>query len=237
MRIAICDDSKENLALLEDVVDGLKVRETEVDCFENGKSLLRYLNDSKENYYQIYLLDIEMPGINGLETAKHIREIDQRAIIIFVTAYSDYVFSSFEVQPFRFINKPVDREKLETVLQAAINYIYTSKRYIFISVDKAKIQLCCEKIMYFEGDKRKINVYTVDESYSFYSKMADLEKMVDNSWFVRIHVSYMVNMDYVKAIYTDEIILNNGVHLPVSKKYHKSVKLEHMRYLKWRMGL
>ncbi len=237
MRIAICDDSKENLTLLEDVVDGLKVRETEVDCFENGKSLLRYLNDSKENYYQIYLLDIEMPGINGLETAKHIREIDQRAIIIFVTAYSDYVFSSFEVQPFRFINKPIDREKLETVLQAAINYIYTSKRYIFISVDKAKIQLCCENIMYFEGDKRKINVYTVGESYSFYSKMADLEKMVDNSWFVRIHVSYMVNMDYVKAIYTDEIILNNGVHLPVSKKYHKSVKLEHMRYLKWRMGL
>lgn len=237
MRIAICDDSKDNLALLEDVADGLKVRETEVDCFENGKSLLRYLSDSKDNYYQIYLLDIEMPGINGLETAKHIREIDQRAIIIFVTAYSDYVFSSFEVQPFRFINKPVDREKLETVLQAAINYIYTSKRYIFISVDKAKIQLCCENIMYFEGDKRKINVYTVDESYSFYSKMAELEKMVDNSWFVRIHVSYMVNMDYVKAIYTDEIILNNGVHLPVSKKYHKSVKLEHMRYLKWRMGL
>ena len=181
MRIAICDDSKDNLALLEDVVDGLKVRETEVDCFENGKSLLRYLSDSKDNYYQIYLLDIEMPGINGLETAKHIREIDQRAIIIFVTAYSDYVFSSFEVQPFRFINKPVDREKLETVLQAAINYIYTSKRYIFISVDKAKIQLCCENIMYFEGDKRKINVYTVDESYSFYSKMADLEKMVDNN--------------------------------------------------------
>lgn len=237
MRIAICDDSKENLALLEDVVDGLKLRETEVECFENGESLLRYISDSKENFYQIYLLDIEMPGINGLETAKQIREIDKRAIIIFVTAYSDYVFSSFEVQPFRFINKPVDREKLENVIHAAVNYIYTSKRYIFISVDKAKIQLCCEDIMYFEGDKRKVNVYLPEETYSFYSKMSDIEKMVDNSWFVRIHVSFIVNMDYVKAIYTDEIVLNNGVHLPVSRKYQKSVKLEHMRYLKWRMGL
>ena len=170
MRIAICDDSKENLALLEDVVDGLKLRETEVECFENGESLLRYISDSKENFYQIYLLDIEMPGINGLETAKQIREIDKRAIIIFVTAYSDYVFSSFEVQPFRFINKPVDREKLENVIHAAVNYIYTSKRYIFISVDKAKIQLCCEDIMYFEVDKRKVNVYLPEETYSFYSK-------------------------------------------------------------------
>jgi DNA-binding LytR/AlgR family response regulator len=237
MRIAICDDSKENLALLEDVVDGLKLRETEVECFENGESLLRYISDSKENFYQIYLLDIEMPGINGLETAKQIREIDKRAIIIFVTAYSDYVFSSFEVQPFRFINKPVDREKLENVIHAAVNYIYTSKRYIFISVDKAKIQLCCEDIMYFEGDKRKVNVYLPEETYSFYSKMSDIEKMVDNSWFVRIHVSFIVNMDYVKAIYTDEIVLNNGIHLPVSRKYQRSVKLEHMRYLKWRMGL
>jgi len=237
MRIAICDDSKENLALLEDVVDGLKLRETEVECFENGESLLRYISDSKENFYQIYLLDIEMPGINGLETAKQIREIDKRAIIIFVTAYSDYVFSSFEVQPFRFINKPVDREKLENVIHAAVNYIYTSKRYIFISVDKAKIQLCCEDIMYFEGDKRKVNVYLPKETYSFYSKMSDIEKMVDNSWFVRIHVSFIVNMDYVKAIYTDEIVLNNGIHLPVSRKYQRSVKLEHMRYLKWRMGL
>lgn len=237
MRIAICDDSKENLALLEDVVDGLKLRETEVECFENGESLLRYITDSKDNFYQIYLLDIEMPGINGLDTAKQIREIDKRAIIIFVTAYSDYVFSSFEVQPFRFINKPIDREKLENVIHAAVNYIYTSKRYIFISVEKAKIQLCCEDIMYFEGDKRKVNVYLPEETYSFYSKMSDIEKMVDNSWFVRIHVSFIVNMDYVKAIYTDEIVLNNGVHLPVSRKYQKSVKLEHMRYLKWRMGL
>ncbi len=237
MRIAICDDSKENLALLEDVVDGLKLRETEVECFENGESLLRYITDSKDNFYQIYLLDIEMPGINGLDTAKQIREIDKRAIIIFVTAYSDYVFSSFEVQPFRFIIKPIDREKLENVIHAAVNYIYTSKRYIFISVDKAKIQLCCEDIMYFEGDKRKVNVYLPEETYSFYSKMSDIEKMVDNSWFVRIHVSFIVNMDYVKAIYTDEIVLNNGVHLPVSRKYQKSVKLEHMRYLKWRMGL
>ncbi len=237
MRIAICDDSKENLALLEDVVDGLKLRETEVECFENGESLLRYITDSKDNFYQIYLLDIEMPGINGLDTAKQIRDIDKRAIIIFVTAYSDYVFSSFEVQPFRFINKPIDREKLENVIHAAVNYIYTSKRYIFISVDKAKIQLCCEDIMYFEGDKRKVNVYLPEETYSFYAKMSDIEKMVDNSWFVRIHVSFIVNMDYVKAIYTDEIVLNNGVHLPVSRKYQKSVKLEHMRYLKWRMGL
>lgn len=91
--------------------------------------------------------------------------------------------------------------------------------------------------MYFEGNKRKINVYTTDENYSFYSKMSDLEKMVDNNWFVRIHASYIVNMDYVKVIYSDEIILNNGVRLPISKKYHKSVKLEHMRYLKWRIGL
>ncbi len=237
MQIAICDDSKDNLALMEDIIDSIKIRDAVIDCFENGESLLNYLSNNSDVFYQIYLLDIEMPSINGLEVAKKIRSVDQRAIIIFVTAFSDYVFSSFEVQPFRFVNKPIDREKLEDVMHAAVNYIYTSKKYIFISVEKARIQLPCETIMYFEGDKRKINVYTTEDKYSFYSKMSDLEKMIDNNWFVRIHVSYIVNMDYVKAIYTDEIVLNNNIRLPISKKYHKSVKLEHMRYLKWRMGL
>lgn len=237
MRIAICDDSNENLALLEDVVYGMGIRDVSVDCFENGGSLIDYLGKNEYFFYQIYLLDIEMPGMVGLEVAKKIREMDKRAIIIFVTAYSEYVFSSFEVQPFRFVNKPIEKNKIENVIQAAVNYIYTSKKYIFISVDRAKIQLCCENIMYFEGDKRKINIYTIDDEYSFYARMAEIEDMVDNSWFVRIHASYIINMDYVKAIYIDEIVLNNGIHLPISKKYHKSVKLEHMRYLKWRMGL
>lgn len=237
MRIAICDDSKESLALLEDVIEKINVRDVEIDCFYSGDSLLNYLLKNKDFYYQIFLLDIEMPGINGLDVARQIREIDKRALIIFVTAYSDYVFSSFEVQPFRFVNKPVDFEKLKDVVHAAVNFIYTSKKYIFISVEKAKIQLCCENIMYFEGDKRKINVYTIDEKYSFYSKMADVESMVENSWFVRVHVSYIVNMDYVKAIYLDELVLNNGIHVSISKKYRKSVKLEYMKYIKWRMGL
>lgn len=237
MQIAICDDSKDNLALMEDIIDSFKIRDAVIDCFESGESLLNHLSNNSDLFYQIYLLDIEMPGINGLEVAKKIRSTDQRAIIIFVTAFSEYVFSSFEVQPFRFVNKPIDKEKLEDVMHAAVNYIYTSKKYIFISVEKARIQLPCETIMYFEGDKRKINVYTTEDKYSFYSKMSDLEKMIDNNWFVRIHVSYIVNMDYVKAIYTDEIVLNNNIRLPISKKYHKSVKLEHMRYLKWRMGL
>lgn len=237
MRIAICDDKKENLALIEEAVEKINVRDAEIDCFYSGDSLLNYLKKNKEFYYQIYLLDIEMPGTNGLDVAKIIRELDQRAIIIFVTQYSDYVFRSFEVQPFRFLRKPIDYEKLEEVIQAAVNYIYTSKKYIFISVDKAKIQICCENIMYFEGDKRKVKIYTIEDQYTFYSKISDVESMVDSSWFVRIHVSYLINMDYVKAIYLDEIVLNNGTHLPVSKKYRKSVKVEYMKYTKWRMGL
>lgn len=237
MRIAICDDKKENLALIEEAVEKINVRDAEIDCFYSGDSLLNYLKKNKEFYYQIYLLDIEMPGTNGLDVAKMIRELDQRAIIIFVTQYSDYVFRSFEVQPFRFLRKPIDYEKLEEVIQAAVNYIYTSKKYIFISVDKAKIQICCENIMYFEGDKRKVKIYTIEDTYTFYSKISDVEGMVDSSWFVRIHVSYLINMDYVKAIYLDEIVLNNGTHLPVSKKYRKSVKVEYMKYTKWRMGL
>ena len=64
-----------------------------------------------------------------------------------------------------------------------------------------------------------------------------MEDMVDHSCFVRIHVSYIVNMDYVKALYLEEVVLTNGVRLPISKKYRKSIKDVHLKYMKWRMGL
>lgn len=237
MRVAICDDNMKCVALLEEAIEKIKIKGVEIDCFYNGDSLLCHLLKKEDFYYQIYLLDIEMPGTNGLEVAKEIREMDKRAIIIFITSYSNYVYSSFEVLPFRFVNKPVDCEKMEQVMNAAVDYIYSSKKYIFITVEKARIQLCCENIIYFECDKRKINVYTITDDYTFYSKMTDVEKMVDDSCFVRIHVSYLINMDYVKALYLNEVLLNDETILPISKKYRKSLKEQHLKYTKWRMGL
>lgn len=237
MRIAICDDNKKFVAQLEEAIEKIKIKNVEIDCFYSGDSLLKYLIRKEDFYYQIYLLDIEMPGTNGLKVAEEIRVFDKRAIIIFLTSHSDYVYKSFEVLPFRFINKPVNYSNLERTISAAIDHIYSSKKYIFISVKNAHIQLCCESIIFFEGDRRKINVYTIDDKYTFYSKMTTIEQMVDDSFFVRIHVSYLINMDYVKAIYLEEVLLTNGMTLPISKKYRKSVREQHLKYSKWRMGL
>lgn len=237
MKIAICDDSKESIAILEDVVEQMKIRGAETDCFYSGDSLLEFVGKQEEYYYQIYLLDIEMPGTNGMETARQIRAKDNRAVIIFITSYDDYVFESFEVLPFRFIRKPVRKEQIREILHAAVDYLYSAKRYLFISVDKEKFQVCCDKIRYFEGEKRKIHIHTTEEELTFYARMAEVEEMVDSSNFVRIHVSFIINLDYVKAFYPDEVLLTDGTRLPISKKYRKSVKDHHLQYTKWRMGL
>lgn len=236
MRIAICDDNKEYSANLENMIENMRIRDIEVDIFDTGQNLLNYLENEERGYYQIFLMDIEMPGINGIDAAKKIREEDQNAVIIFMTSYTEYVFDVFEVQPFRFLSKPFDDEQFKNVMEAAFNYLYTNKKYLMITVDKMKIQLPCDKVMYFEGDKRRITAYTIEQQYTFYNKINDLEQKLNNSWFIRIHASYLINIDYLKELRCDLAVMINGDVLPISKRYKKCVKLEHLRYMKWRLG-
>ena len=131
IRIGICDDLVEQLQIQEEMVRNIVCRlglNTEIKCFQSGEDLLWEM-EQKGNM-DIILLDIEMGGINGVETARRIREKDNRAILFFISYYEQYCKEIINVQPFRFIDKPVSEEELDRGFREAFKAM-SQKEEIF----------------------------------------------------------------------------------------------------------
>lgn len=236
MKIAICEDNRAVAAEAENYILELHLKELICNVFYDGSSLLKYLEKVKQGY-QIYLLDIQMPGLDGIKTANCIRQRDKNAIIIFMTDYKEFVYDVFETLPFRFLSKPITRHKLQSAICDAVDYLYTVQRFLTFSIDNVQYQIVYDEILFLESDKRKVHLYTLSEEYIFYGKLTNIVSTVDRNIFARLHVSYLVNLGHIRKITKDQAELDNGVILPISKKYKDSIREQQINFVKWRNGI
>ena len=102
--------------------------------------------------YHLYIFDIEMPEMNGLQLAKEIRKIDAKALFVFLTGYTQYVMDVFEVITFDYISKPITVEKLESVLLKAMQYLHIIKRDFVFQFRKNQFRISCDDIVYSGGN-------------------------------------------------------------------------------------
>lgn len=235
MDIAICDDNKRFASELEEVILKKYVDTVKCEVFFSGDELYGVLEKGEK--YQIYFLDIEMEGINGIETALRIRKDDDNALIIFMTEHQEYVYRVFEALPFRFLIKPFTEEKICKVMNECLEQINTSGKYFFFSVERRKFQLPYGEIIYFEGRKRKIAIHTINGEQEYYAKISDLENELDSVMFCRIHNSLIVNMDYIRSIDERNVLLSTGEILPVSKPYRQLSVERHLKFISWKSGV
>ena len=235
MRIAVCEDDNIVAAYLEDYLSSFSVQNIEYEIFTSGNDLIHYMEQEKTSF-NIFFMDIEMPGRNGIETSAYIREHDKNALIIFITDHQDYVYQVFEVLPFRFLIKPVQREQLNTVLKDAILQINTAKKLFFFRIGKQQFQVAYDEILYFEGNLRKVRLVSTVGEWDFYGKISKVFSDLDVNLFLQSHSSFLVNMEYIRCITETEITLTNGMTIPISKKFRDSVKQRHMEYVEWRCG-
>lgn len=225
LRIAICDDEKSQLNLLKNILSihlDLKGIDYKIYEFNSGENLLDSIT---EEDYDIIFSDIEMANIDGIETAKNIRLHNKKSIIIFVTAYPDFVFQGYEVKAFNYILKPYKPEKIGQVLDSALDELdhIQDKFYIVESKSKSeKINL--SNTYYFTSDKRKVKAVTFTGDVDFYDKLDDLEGNLP-SFFVRIHQRYLININFVSSVESNNLIIN-GENLPISRGRYNSFMVE-----------
>ena len=229
MEVAIVDDEK----VIREQIKKLAVKyepECNVKAYETGEELL-----AEGNKYDVVYLDIQMEGMNGIDTARALREKQEDTVLIFVTGVKDYVFEAFDVAAFHYLLKPIEESKFAEVFDRAAKEAEKRKekgqKQLFIKTRQRNITLEQKNILYIENRGRKAEIHTVDETIEIYAAMVELEKHLGGE-FYRCHRGYLVNMAYITEYSNDSIRLSDGesIYLP-KEKYNEFVK-EYMRYLR-----
>lgn len=234
LRLAICDDDPDTVEKIESFLERLQDPLLEYDVFFDGYELEDYqLKTSQE--YDIYLLDIEMERMDGLTFAKRLRDVDSRALIIFITGFSKYVYDVFEVFTFDFILKPVDFERLKHTMDKAFSYLKIARSSFVFSFRKNSFTLPCDRIIYIDKSGRKAYIHTTDNTYQCNMTVEEVWKQLDPHFFAAIRKSCIVNLSYVTEIVRDELILKDGKRLFVGRDYKQQVKIKHLHFLRSRL--
>jgi DNA-binding LytR/AlgR family response regulator len=172
--------------------------------------------------YDIVLMDIELPSINGMETAKALRRLDSFVLLVFVTNMVQYAVSGYEVDALNYILKPVNRFDFALKMNKAISR--TAKRTeesVQIRAGKDLYMLPVAAIRYLEVDGHYIVYHTTEGDYSEYITLKEAEKKLDKPYFVRCNRCYLVNLKYVAAV-RDDVVQVGRDELLISRPQKKA---------------
>ncbi|MCI8484257.1 MAG: response regulator transcription factor [Lachnospiraceae bacterium] len=234
MRIAVCDDEK----VMRDTIAQRIQRfypSYQIVKYERGEQLLE---DPEEN--DLIFLDIQMEGMDGIETAKQLRKHNSQAVLVFLTAWEEYVFQAFDVDAFHYLVKPLKKEKFYQVLEAAVNRVKENilfqgkgeeKRSIVIKTGGTSRKIIVDEIIYVEVRNRKLTLYTWKDKIEFYGKLSELERKLGED-FIRPHRSYLIHFRYVQKYCAAEITLEDGTVILLAKQRYGEFVKQYLKYLK-----
>ena len=231
IRIAICDDEKhmsDHIRAMASDFFRKKNREIQLRTFSSGEELLSY-----DGQIDILFLDIQMKGMDGIETARKLRDSKFRGFLIFITVLKEMVFQSFEVQAYDYLVKPVEEKQFEKTMER----LYTSMQNA--SEDSLLVQkgyegriIREEEIIFCEIIDRKIYLNLASgEVVDYYERIENLETKL-GSHFFRCHRSYLINLKHLKGYKNGTAYMDNGKEVPVSRlrsKEFSSVVLQYMK--------
>ncbi len=214
MRIAVCDDEKHFLIHLNSIVNRLyNSMEMITDLFSDGKLLLQQFPIKK---YDIVFLDIEMPGMDGITLAHHLRSMSEDVYIVFLTGHIEYAIQGYQVNALRYLTKPASESGIREVIDYVIAKQNTQK-FLWVKNSEGEYRIRLLDIIFIEAQDQKIVVYTLNGCFEQRGKLNDYEAKLKTEGFFRIHRSYLVSLTKVVALRGKDVSVAGGYHLPVGR--------------------
>jgi Response regulator of the LytR/AlgR family len=197
----------------------------------------RLLDACEKEVFQVYILDIVMPLIDGIELGSRVRKQDREAQILYATTEPQYALKAYRANPLDYLVKPIGREQIFEALSKALEKIGESGEPVFplrtghgIQVIKLRDIICCEymnHVVWFSlvnGESVKSSTIT--------GKFRDyMSEVLENDHFLQPHISFLINMRYVERFDKDAFTLRGGVRVPISARSYREVRDIYMDYL------
>ena len=224
MNIFICDDSPEHASLCKKTLLRLSERHgvhLKIRTFPSGDALLFEAEDTFAGVDLVYL-DIRMPGLDGMETAKRLRAMGYPGDIVFFTVSPDFAIAGYDVDALHYVVKEkTSAEKFEEIfLRACERKSRRDSEVLVLTCAGESRCVPVESIRYFEIQQRIVTVYYEKERFEFYSTMMRLEEQLFDKGFVRTHKSFLVGKRFIRSIDSARVRLDTGEELPVGKRYY-----------------
>lgn len=227
MNIAICDDEKVFLKQLHMKINSLKIHNCQISEFTSGQELL---SNFVKGMYEIIILDVEMPGLNGLETAERIRQTDKSVIISFLTNYSEFAVKGYEVGAFRYILKnQLDYAYMEQLLSVFDEYNQKFRTFTFTNRNLT-FSFKLIHILYFEVHGRKVTIFTTSGEIEYYGEFAEICSELQEYHFVQTNKGMLVNLEHIQQFVKNDIILSNGKKIQLGRTYKDKIISDYLEY-------
>ena len=235
IHIAICDDSKQErqiLAALFKRYQELHATPLQIHIFQNGFSLLDAIDQGKR--FDITILDILMPGENGIEIARNIRASGTDTEIIFLTSSPEYAVDSYEVKAQNYLLKPVTEEKFFASIESILAELdeKDTASFIIYTTEKQYSRIRVSSLVYGEVTHRTITLHLADQTMisavMTFTEFQDILKAYPD--FIYPHRSYAVNMNYIQYVTKSDIILTDGQKIPLSRNNYTKISEQFLNF-------
>jgi two-component system LytT family response regulator len=229
MNCIAVDDEPLALKLLADNIGKvayLNVVATCSNAFEAMKAM-------QENHVDLIFIDIQMPGLSGLQ---YIGTLENKPLVIFITAYKQYALESYDISVVDYLVKPVSLERFikacnrakelhELKMMKSKSPAHPSPEYFFVNADYSQIKLMFDDIIWMEGLRDYVKIYLKNNNKPLVIRgsMKSIEEQLPSNKFVRIHKSYLISIDSIKAIRKNSVFIKDK-ELPVGETYREAVE-------------
>lgn len=235
LHLAICDDNIDELSNIIQLVNQYRVSRNfncEYAVFQNGLELISALEKGKK--FDIYCLDIIMPGFTGIDLAKEIRSFDKTAAILFFTSSPEYALESYSVKAINYVLKPITKEKLFITFDELLDQINAKndEAALIIKSNEGIQRIVISNLVYLEAMGRNVVYHLhsgkVIECTESFSSVCD--SLLKYGCFIKPHRSFLVNMQYINTIESHQITLQTNSDVPIAQGKTKEIKHQYLKY-------
>ena len=221
MKISILDDDPQVTKLLKTYAQQFgseNHRQMIIDTFHHPNDFLTYYPKDVD----LIIMDIDMPGLNGIETAKELRRIDPAVALMFVTNMAQFALQGYEVDAMDYVIKPISYGDFAMKMQKALRYLAQNhKEKMTIQSKEGVVNLNVMDILYIEVIRHNLIYHTVFGDFTERGVMKEVEQVLESVHFIRCNHHYLVNLKYVSAISGNALFLGNEA-LTISRNKKKS---------------
>lgn len=233
MYIAACDDQFHELDSVICLLDRWRVKRDAALQYKVFQSAVELLDAAEKEHFTLYLLDVMMPGMDGMAAAREIRSLDETAEIVFLTSSTDFAYASYGVRALDYLLKPIQPEKLYGVLDRILFREEEPRDDLLLKCGAALVRIPYSRLSHVEVINKRLFYYLTDGTVKEVTgRMKDCENvLLARPEFKRIHRSFIVNLLNVTELSPSMAKTVTGQVLPVARGLHRDLEKDYVNLL------